>query len=87
LIAQTKVTGVKNLLANGSFIVASNHLGQLDSAMIFFVLKRNGLIYQVNDKYDSHLRLGPLIRRLREIFKNRDNPGFGAIREVFQKVD
>jgi 1-acyl-sn-glycerol-3-phosphate acyltransferase len=54
LIARIEIHGRENLLVRGGFIIAANHLGQLDSALIFFLIERNDLMYLVNDKYKNY---------------------------------
>ena len=84
LIARIEIRGAENLLIEGGGIITANHLGQLDAAMIFFLLDRNDVMYLVNDKYQNHPLFGRGITSLGGIYIKRDSPNLKAIRTALR---
>lgn len=84
LIARIEIRGAENLRFEGGGIIAANHLGQLDAALIFFLLDRNDVIYLVNDKYQNHPLFGRGIASLGGIYIKRDSPNLKAIRTALR---
>jgi len=85
IIARVDLVGYKNL-PQGGFILASNHLGRLDSAMLYYCLDREDIIMPVAEKYKDHWLFGPLVRMLGGFFINRFDADVHAIREVLKRL-
>lgn len=87
LIARLEIHGTENLQIDDGFIIAANHLGQLDSALIFFLIERNDLMYLVNDKYKNYPLLGRLIASLGGIYIKRNAQNLGALRKALEHTN
>ncbi len=85
IIARVEIHGLENL-PEGGFILASNHLGRLDSAILYYVIDREDIIMPVAEKYKSHWFFGPLVRSLGGFFINRFDADLAAIREILRRM-
>ena len=85
-IARVEVRGYENLPAQGGYILAANHLGRLDSAMLYYAIEREDIIMPVAEKYKTHWFFGPLVRALGGFFINRFDADLQAIREVLKRL-
>jgi 1-acyl-sn-glycerol-3-phosphate acyltransferase len=85
IIARVEVQGYENL-PEGGFILAANHLGRLDSAMLYYAIDREDIIMPVAEKYKDHWLFGPLVRMLGGFFINRFDADVQAIREVLKRL-
>jgi 1-acyl-sn-glycerol-3-phosphate acyltransferase len=85
-IARIEIIGYENLPKGGGFILASNHLGRLDSAMLYYAVDREDIIMPVAEKYKNHRIFGPLVRVLGGFFINRFDADVQAIREVLKRL-
>lgn len=85
IIARVEIHGLENL-PEGGFILASNHLGRLDSAILYYVIDREDVIMPVAEKYKTHWLFGPLVRSLGGFFINRFDADLAAIREVLRRM-
>jgi len=55
LIADIEVHGdVSKLPKEGGYMLAANHLGRLDSLVVYYVLDNNDLIHPLTDKYKKY---------------------------------
>ena len=81
----TEVIGLENLPAGG-YVVASNHLGRLDAAMIFNSFERDDFILPVAEKYQHHPIFGPVGNALGAVWLDRFNPDIHALREIMQRM-
>ena len=86
LIADVEIYGRENLPSEGGFVIASNHLGRLDSALLFFGFDREDFIMPVAEKYEHHPLFGPLARALGAIWLDRFNPDIRSLREMMQRM-
>lgn len=84
-IAHVQVVGYENL-PQGGYILAANHLGRLDTALLFYALKRSDIIMPVAEKYKTHWIFGPLVPALGGFFINRFDADLQAIREVLKRL-
>lgn len=85
IIARVEIHGIENLPAGG-FILASNHLGRLDSAILYYAIDREDVIMPVAEKYKTHWLYGPLVRSLGGFFINRFDADLTAIREILRRM-
>jgi 1-acyl-sn-glycerol-3-phosphate acyltransferase len=86
IIARVEIRGYENLPSQGGFILASNHLGRLDSAMLYYAVPREDIIMPVAEKYKTHWLFGPLVLALGGFFINRFDADLQAIREVLKRL-
>jgi 1-acyl-sn-glycerol-3-phosphate acyltransferase len=84
LIARIDVKGAENLKRDDSFIIAANHLGQLDGALIYYLIDRNDLMYLVNDKYKNHPFLGRFLVSIGGLYIKRNAQNIRAIRKALE---
>lgn len=85
LFTKTDVLGLENL-PPGGYVVASNHLGRLDPALIFKSFERNDFIMPVAEKYQHHPILGPVGNALGAVWLDRFNPDIHALRQIMQRM-
>ena len=85
IIARVKLYGSENL-PQGGFIIAANHLGRLDTVMLYYAFDREDIIMPVAEKYEHHWFFGPLMRSLGCFFIDRFNADIGAIRQVLTRM-
>jgi len=85
IIAHVEIYG-SEYLPQGGFILAANHLGRLDSALLYYAIDREDLIMPVAEKYKDHWFFGPLVRMLGGFFINRFDADVQAIREVLKRL-
>lgn len=80
LIADVKVIGLETLNPEQSCIVASNHLGRMDAALVFCYLERQDLLLMVAEKYRSNPIWRYFVKALNLIFVERFNADVAALR-------
>lgn len=85
IIARVEIIGAETLPQSG-FIAASNHLGRLDSALIFYIFDRRDLILPIAEKYQHHPFFGPLGEALGGIWLDRFNPDIHAVRQMMNRL-
>lgn len=86
LIARVEIRGYENLPSSGGFIIAANHLGRLDAAMLYYAIDREDLILPVAEKYKDHWLYGRLTLAVGGFFINRFDADLRAIREVLKRL-
>jgi 1-acyl-sn-glycerol-3-phosphate acyltransferase len=88
LIARVSVLGLENLPPGATtYIAVTNHIGRLDPAFAYFLLKRKDIIMLVAEKYKEHTWSRLLAEAVDGIFVDRYNADLGAMREVFRRID
>lgn len=85
LFTKTDVLGLENL-PPGGYVVASNHLGRLDPALIFNSFERDDFIMPVAEKYQHHPIFGPVGNALGAVWLDRFNPDIHALRQIMQRM-
>ncbi|MBK9923844.1 MAG: 1-acyl-sn-glycerol-3-phosphate acyltransferase [Anaerolineales bacterium] len=85
LIATIEVHGMEKLPA-GNAIVASNHLGRLDTAVLLCVLDREDIIMAIAEKYKNHPFFGTIGRAANAIWLNRFETDFSAMRQILERM-
>ena len=81
LIARVEVHGMENI-PEGHFMLAANHLGRLDTAVLLYALEREDLIMPVAEKYRNHPLFGMLGRSVNAVWLNRFEADYAALREI-----
>ena len=85
IIADVEVDGLEKL-PQGNVILAANHLGRLDTAVLIYALERDDLIMAVAEKYKDHLIFGTIGRSVNAIWLNRFEADFSALREILARM-
>ena len=85
LIADIELDGMEKLPA-GNVIVAANHLGRLDTAVILCVLDREDIIMAIAEKYKDHPLFGRIGRAVDAIWLNRFEADFSALRQILERM-
>ena len=85
IIAQIEVHGLEKL-PRGNVIVAANHLGRLDSAVLFCLLDREDIIMAIAEKYKDHPLFGAIGRASNAIWLNRFEADFSALRQILERM-
>ena len=85
LIANVKIDGMENIPKNGGFVIATNHLGRLDVALLFYALDGD-FILTIAEKYEHHWLFGPIGNAMDGIWLDRFNADVPAIREVLTRM-
>ena len=84
-IARIETHGMEKL-PDGNVIVAANHLGRLDTAVILCVLEREDIIMPVAEKYKDHPIYGLIGRSANAIWLNRFEADYSAFRKILEKM-
>jgi 1-acyl-sn-glycerol-3-phosphate acyltransferase len=85
-LAKIELIGQENIPPPGGYVVASNHLGRLDPALMFHTLNRPDFIIPVAEKYEHHPIFGPLGRAFGAVWLDRSNPSIHSLREMMQRM-
>jgi 1-acyl-sn-glycerol-3-phosphate acyltransferase len=85
IIAHVEISGYENA-PQGGFILASNHLGRLDSALLYYAIEREDIIMPVAEKYKDHWFYSRLVQMVGGFFINRFDADVQAIREVLKRL-
>ncbi|MBK7454889.1 MAG: 1-acyl-sn-glycerol-3-phosphate acyltransferase [Anaerolineales bacterium] len=85
IIADVEVVGMDKL-PQGNVILAANHLGRLDTAVLIYALEREDLIMAVAEKYKDHPIFGAIGRSVNAIWLNRFEADFAALREILVRM-
>jgi len=85
LIAKIEVDGLEKL-PEGNMIAAVNHLGRLDTAVLFCVVDREDVIMPVAEKYRDHPIYGALGRSANAIWLNRFEADYSALRKILERM-
>lgn len=81
-IAHVEVTGYENLPTQGSFVIATNHLGIMDAPMAFYALDRWDMFVLIGEKWEKVAVFRWLGRYFNFIFIDRHNPDIKTLRKV-----
>jgi 1-acyl-sn-glycerol-3-phosphate acyltransferase len=85
LIAHVEIRGLENIPEKGGFAIATNHLGRLDVALLFYVMEGD-FILTIAEKYEHHWLFGPLGNAVNGIWLDRFNADVGALRKVLARM-
>ncbi len=86
IIADIEIHGAEKL-PQGNVIVAANHLGRLDTAILLYILDREDLIMPVAEKYKNHPLYGAIGRAANAIWLNRFEADYSALREILARME
>ena len=85
IIADVEVVGLEKL-PQGNVLIAANHLGRLDTAVLLYILDREDIIMAVAEKYRDHPIFGAIGRAANAIWLNRFEADFAALREILARM-
>ncbi|MEP0805396.1 MAG: 1-acyl-sn-glycerol-3-phosphate acyltransferase [Chloroflexota bacterium] len=86
LIARIEVRGLEHL-PQGNAIIAANHLGRLDTAVLMAVIDREDIIMPIAEKYKNHPIFGALGRAANGIWLNRFEADYAALRQILERME
>lgn len=86
IIADVEVIGLDKL-PGGNFILAANHLGRLDTAVLLYAVEREDIIMPVAEKYRDHPLFGAIGRAVNAIWLNRFDADYAAFREILARME
>lgn len=82
ILSRLEVYGLENIPPTGGFIICTNHLGLLDAALVFLVVKRKDTTALVAKKHQKNPFMRWLVNGVNGIWINRDEPDSQAVRQV-----
>jgi 1-acyl-sn-glycerol-3-phosphate acyltransferase len=85
LIATIEVHGLEKV-PPGNVIGAANHLGRLDTAVLFCIIDREDIIMPVAEKYRNHPIYGILGHLANVIWLNRFEADYSALRRILERM-
>lgn len=86
LIADIEVHGDVSKLPKGGYMLASNHLGRLDSLAVYYVIDNDDLIHPLTDKYKKYW-YGRLAGKIFNVtWLTRGEADLSAIKEFISRL-
>lgn len=85
LIAHVDIQGIKNIPKDSGFVIATNHLGRLDVALLFYAMEGD-FILPVAEKYEHHWLFGPIGNAMGGIWLDRFNADVRSVREILTRM-
>jgi 1-acyl-sn-glycerol-3-phosphate acyltransferase len=85
IIATIELHGIEKL-PEGNVIVAANHLGRLDTAVLLCILDREDIIMPIAEKYKDHPLYGVIGRAANAIWLNRFDADYSAFRQILERM-
>jgi 1-acyl-sn-glycerol-3-phosphate acyltransferase len=86
LVTRIKVIDRQNAPLDESFILASNHIGRLDAALVYHFSQRQDIIMIVAEKYRKIPLIPWFVKQLDGIWVDRYNADFSAVRETLTRL-
>ncbi len=87
LIADIQVINVERVPENGSFIIATNHIGIIDIAMFHYQFDRYDMFIPVAEKWEKVAWIRLMGRSLNFIFVDRYNSDLKAMRKMMALME
>ena len=85
LATDIEVNGIEKL-PEGNVIIAANHLGRLDPAVLLCVLDREDIIIPMAEKYKDHPLYGAIGRAVNAVWLNRFEADYAAFRKILDRM-
>jgi 1-acyl-sn-glycerol-3-phosphate acyltransferase len=85
IIADVEIVGMENL-PQGNVLLAANHLGRLDTAILLYAIDREDIIIAIAEKYKNHPLFGAMGRAVDAVWLNRFEADFSALREILVRM-
>ena len=86
VLTRVDAAGLENIPQQGPAILAANHLGRLDAALIFMLVKRQDITGLVADKYKGRFFFDWLVNSVHGIWLNRESADLAAMREALNYI-
>ena len=86
LFADIEVHGDMSKLPKGGYMLASNHLGRLDSLVVYYLIDNDDLIHPLTDKYKKQFLARIVASWLRVTWLTRGQADMKAIREFISRL-
>jgi len=86
VVMRLEVFGKENLPASGAYIAAANHLGVLDSLLVYYLLERQDIILIIAEKHTKFAFTRWVVRNLDAIYIDRFNADMAVMREVLRRL-
>lgn len=80
------INGREKISENGAYIVAANHLGVLDPALVFNILDRRDIILIIAEKYQRNALFRWLVSSMNAIYIDRFNADIRALKIVIERL-
>jgi 1-acyl-sn-glycerol-3-phosphate acyltransferase len=87
VIASVEVRGYENLPPTGAFIIATNHIGMLDAAMLYYAVNRWDVFIPVAEKWEQSAFLRWAGKFANFVFIDRFHPDLKAMRKIIGMMD
>ena len=82
LFGRLKVVGLENIPAEGSYVLAVNHMSKADPPLVWISWPRVRILFFAGEKWEKHLIFGPLMKHSGAIYINRGEVDRKAIRQA-----
>jgi 1-acyl-sn-glycerol-3-phosphate acyltransferase len=86
LIADIEIRGDVSKLPKGGYMLAANHLGRLDSLVVYYVIDNDDLIHPLTDKYKKYWSARIVAWWLNITWLTRGQADMKAIREFITRL-
>ena len=86
VVMRLEVFGKENLPASGAYIAVANHLGVLDSLLVYYLLERQDIILIIAEKHTRYAFTRWVVRSLDAIYIDRFNADMAVMREVLRRL-
>ena len=87
IIARVEVRGYENLPKDGSFVIATNHLGIVDAPIAFYAIDRWDMFVLIAEKWEKVALFRWLGKYFNFIFIDRYNPDIKNLRKVISLME
>jgi 1-acyl-sn-glycerol-3-phosphate acyltransferase len=87
LIARVEVRGYENLPEEGSFVIATNHLGIVDVPIAFYALDRWDMFVMIGEKWEKVNLFRWVGKYFNFVFIDRFNPDIKTLRKVISLME
>jgi 1-acyl-sn-glycerol-3-phosphate acyltransferase len=84
LLAKMEISGYEYLPKDGSYVIATNHVGIVDAPLAFYALDRWDIFIPVAEKWEENPFLTWLGKYFNFIFIDRFNPDIKAMRKILK---
>jgi 1-acyl-sn-glycerol-3-phosphate acyltransferase len=86
LLARVEVRGLENVPQGTSFVIASNHLGFIDTFLVFYALNRWDLFVLIGEKWGKNPFFRWIGKYFNFVFIDRFNPDLKAMRAILDRM-
>ena len=87
VIARVELSGYEHLPKEGSFVIATNHLGIVDVPIAFYALDRWDMFVMIGEKWEKVNLFRWVGKYFNFIFIDRFNPDIKALRKVISLME